>query len=281
MRYIQNGIRAGLALAACTALPQAAAAQSSTEPGFTTGIPLYAPQLPVGLYVDVVPDLSIRDTTPDTTFRAVAPFFVLQTPFTVARARIELVASPVYGDFKVGKGPRVSGFYNAYVGAQGTWNLGGNWGLGIRLAGWIPGGGKLASPHGTFAPRIGVTYYSPKEHFTASFERGFTFDAGSSRRTGGNYVNLDLTYTRTHNKLEYGVVSFMSANTDRPFTGYAKRAQIAAGPLLGYSFPRFQLQGKFTTDLAERNYGGPERRVEFNITVPLWMPKARPVAPAQ
>jgi hypothetical protein len=258
-----------LGLAAFTA---PAHGQSSTEPGFTTGIPLYAPQLPEGLYVDLVPDISMRDTDPDTTFRAFAPFFVLQTPIEVADARIMLVASPVYGDVKVGNGPRISGFYNTYVGAQATWDLGDNWGLGVRLAGWIPGGGKLASPHGTFAPRIGVTYYSPKQHFTASFERGYTFGDGRGR-TAGDYVNLDLTYTRTHKKLEYGVVSHMSANTDRPFAGYAKKAQIAAGPLLGTILGKVWVQGKFTTDLAQRNYGGREKRVEFNITIPLWTPK--------
>jgi hypothetical protein len=258
------------AIAMICAVP--AHAQSSTEPGFTTGIPLYAPQLPEGLYIDVVPDISMRDTDPDTTLLAVAPFFVLQTGVKAADARIMLVASPVYGEVKVGKGPSVSGFYNAYVGAQATWHLGGNWGLGVRLAGWIPGGGKLASPHGTFAPRIGVTYFSPKEHFTASFERGYTFGNGHGR-TAGNYVNLDLTYTRTHKKLEYGVVSYMSANTGRPFPGYARKAQIAAGPLLGTFLGNVWLQGKFTTDIAQRNYGGREKRIELNITVPLWAPK--------
>ncbi len=266
-----RGTSLGLA-AALAALAAPANAQSSTEPGFTTGIPLYAPALPEGLYVDVVPDISVRDTNPDTTFRAVAPFFVLQTGAKIADARVMLVASPVYGDVKVGNGPRIAGFYNTYVGVQGTWDLGDNWGLGVRLAGWIPGGGKLASPHGTFGPRIGVTHFTEASHFTASFERGYTFDTGKGR-TAGNYVNLDLTYTRAHKNFEYGVVSFMSANTDRPFPGYAKRAQIAAGPLLGVHVGKAWLQGKFTTDIAQRNYGGREKRVEFNITVPLWTPK--------
>jgi hypothetical protein len=247
-------------------------AQSSTEPGFTTGIPLYTTKLPTGLYLDLVPDVSIRQTDPTAAhFNAIAPFLTLQTPWRVANAKILFVASPVLANFRIKGVTNVTAFYNTYVGTQANWDLGHDWGLGVRVAGWIPQGGPIAARYGTIAPRIGVTYYTGKEHFTASLERGYPIgDRG--RATAPNYVNLDLTYTRTKSKFEYGVVSFLSSDTNRPILSPTKNAQAAIGPLIGYTFGKVQVQAKFTSDVYERNYGGPERRFEFNIYVPLWTP---------
>ena len=250
-------------------LANRANAQSSTEPGFTTGIPLYTTKLPTGLYLDLVPDVSIRDTDPNTHFNAISPFMTLQTPWKIADAKILFVTSPVIANVHVKGVANVTGFYNTYVGTQANWDLGHDWGLGVRLAGWIPQGGKIAAHYGTIAPRIGVTYYTGKEQFTASFERGYTL---GDNKTAPNYVNLDLTYTRTKNRFEYGLVSFLSSDTNRPMLSPAKNSQVAIGPLVGYTFGKVQLQAKLTTDVYEKNYGGYERRLEFNIFIPLWTP---------
>ena len=270
-RTMLPALTGGLLLAGVFTTP--AAAQSSTEPGFTTGIPLYTTKLPTGLYLDLVPDVSIRDTDPAVThFNAIAPFLTLQTPWRVANAKILFVASPVLANFRIRGVTNVTDFYNTYVGTQANWDLGHDWGLGIRLAGWTPQGGRIAAHYGTIAPRIGVTYYTGKEHFTASFERGYTL---GDHGTAPNYVNLDLTYTRTTaKKFEFGVVSFLSSDTNRPILSPVKNAQAAIGPLIGYTFGKLQLQAKFTSDVYQRNYGGPERRFEFNIYIPLWTPHA-------
>ena len=248
-------------------------AGSTTEPGFTTGIPLYTVALPTGLYMDLVPDASLRKTSPVTNFEALAPFLTLQTPYTLFGGRLQFQASPVYADLNISRVAHASGFYNTYLGSELNWNLGGNWSIGTRLAGWVPQGGQIAYKYGTIAPRIGVTYLSPTQQFTASFERGFTTSDSNGRNVAPNYANLEVTYTRTTtNKFEYGVVSFLSADTGSPYGGYRRQSQVAVGPLLGYTFGNIQVQAKLTSDIYQQNYGGRERRAELNIYIPLWTP---------
>ena len=260
-----------LLFGAMSMAPLPSRAGSTTEPGFTTGIPLYTTQLPTGLYMDLVPDVSVRTTSPTTYFEALSPFLTLQTPWRVLNGKLLFVAAPVYANLDIRNTAHAHGFYNTYLGSQINWDLGRNWGVGVRLAGWVPQAGQIANRYGTIAPRVGVTYLSPAQHFTASFERGFT-TTENGRSTAPNYANLDLTYTRTWNKFEYGAVSFLSTDTGNPYSGYRQQSQAAVGPLIGYTFGKIQVQAKFTTDVYEHNYRGHEKRAEFNIYIPLWTP---------
>lgn len=221
--------------------------------------------------MDLVPDVSVRDTNPATLFHAVSPFMVLQTPWSFLGGRVMLDASPVYAGVNVDRRVNVSGFYNTYLAAQDTWDLGDDWGLGVRMAGWVPQTGSVALDYGTLAPRIGVTHLTANEQFTVSLENGYT-TGGRGIAVGPNYLNLDLTYTRTYGKLEVGVISFLSSDLNRPYSTYRKQSQAALGPLIGYDFGPVQVQAKLSTDIYEHGYGGFERRMELNINIPLWVP---------
>lgn len=250
-------------------IPTAAEADSVTQPGFTTGIPLYAPALE-GLYLIAIPWISGIKSEPETTIKAGTPFLFYQSSLVIAKAKISAVLAPVYVDVTRKGGRHTRGFYNTYVGAQATWDLGNHWGAGLRASGWIKQGGKLAKSFWTIEPRAGVTYFNGKTHFTANLIYGIPLQS-DNRRTAPQYTNLDLTLTKSINKLELGAIAFASADTTRPFSGYKKQSQFAAGPIIGYTFGKLSAQLKLTTDLMQEDYGGKERRIQANVTIPLWM----------
>lgn len=251
-------------------LASGAQAGSVNQPGFTLGFPVYA-DLPTGLYLANIPEVGVRKTEPDVRFSAFTPFFFLQTPWKVAGARIAVVASPIYADIKVDHGPHFSGFYNSYGGVQATWQLGGGWGAGFRLGDFIKQINEVSVPYNTFDTRFGVTYLKNGTDFTANFNYGMP--TGNGKALAPQYMNLDVTYSRHHGKLEYGAVAFGSTDLTTPFNGYQRQRQVAVGPLLGYDFPKFSVQLRATSDVYQHNYGGKEQRLWSTITIPLWMPK--------
>ncbi len=272
---IEHGSYRSLAIVAASLAvlaPSAAKADSVTQPGFTTGIPLYA-SAPEGLYVIGIPWISRVNSDPKTTTKAATPFIFYQSPLTIANAKISAVLAPVYVDFKAENGRRIKGFYNTYAGVQATWDLGNHWGAGFRASGWVKQTGKLAKRFWTVEPRAGVTYFDGKTHFTANVIYGIPLQS-ESRQTAPEYANLDLTLTKIMDKLEIGAVAFGSTDTTRPFSQYRKQGQYAVGPLVGYQFKALSVQIKLTSDLEQKNYGGKERRVQANITVPLWTKKS-------
>lgn len=272
-------MRATLALSAIivgSSASTSASAGSVTQPGFSTGIPNYA-KLPEGLFLVLIPNISERSTNPDTVVKFFTPFFVYQPDLEIAKARITFLAAPVYLDVRVRNGAfHRSGLFNTYVGTQATWDLGNNWGAGVRLGGWIGQKGAIALTYGTIEPRAGVTYFTPKEHFSLNVLRGYTLRANGPRSP--NYLNVDLTYTRTFGKLEIGALGYGSLDTERPVSTYRLQSQVGIGPLIGYNFGKFNVQLKLTGDVYQKNYGGSERRAQAFISIPLWIAKTPPPA---
>lgn len=267
MRVLQYSV----GTCALAVFPSSAFADSVTQPGFTTGIPLYAPA-PEGLYLIAIPWISHVNSDPEATVTAATPFIFYQSPLVVAKARISAVLAPVYVSVKTKNGPRTSGFYNTYGGVQATWDLGNHWGAGFRASGWTKQSGRLAKPFWTVEPRAGLTYFDGKTHFTANLIYGIPLQS-QNRETAPEYANLDITFTKTLKKWELGGVAFGSSDTTRPFAAYRKQSQFAVGPLIGYNFGPASAQFKFTSDLTQKGYGGTEQRIEANITVPIWVRK--------
>ncbi len=118
------------------------------------------------------------------------------------------------------------------------------------------------------ADHFGVTYLKDGTNFTVNFNYGTPVDG---RKIAPDYLNLDTTLTQTFdNFIELGVVAFGSTDLSTPFPGYRRQGQLAAGFVVGHTFDKVNVQIKLTSDLIERNYGGKDRRIWANITIPLY-----------
>ncbi len=113
-------------------------------------------------------------------------------------------------------------------------------------------------------------------------------------KAGPDYVNLDLTATKTIGKWEVGAVAFGSWDVSdislaaNGFVPYAKQSQFALGGLVGYNFTGISLQAYLTRDVFTDNYFNPsfecttigvcskayETRFWTRVVVPLWSPPA-------
>jgi hypothetical protein len=245
-------------------------AASQTEPGFTTGVGVYQ-AAPEGLYFIGIPQYGVRSTAPSVDSFFFSPFIYYQSPFQIAGAKVSFYTSPTVVDV-VYNGHNTLGWYNIYVASQLTWDLGGGFGTGFRLGGYIPTSGPTASNFGTVEARTGVTYSKDGIMATANFIYGMpTPDQGTGNMTAPNYFNVDLTALKYFNKFSVGIVGFGSTDVNRPYASYAIQSQFALGAVLGYDFDRVSVQLKLTSDVAEHNYGGYEKRAWMNIIVPLWM----------
>jgi hypothetical protein len=175
----------------CTALP--ANAFSVLQPGFTTGLPLYA-VFPQGVYLINVLQYGERNSTPESDLFSEAPFFFYQSPFVIAGAHINMQFAPSYAVTRVGGAAAKQGFYNTYFGIGGSWDLGNGWYIGNRFAGWIPQKGPEAYDFGDFETRLGVTYLKNGVNFTVNAVLGFPVPSGY--KTAPNAFNLDTTLSK-------------------------------------------------------------------------------------
>jgi hypothetical protein len=247
-----------------------AAADSVNQPGFTLGLPEYY-VLDPGIYVANIAEVGVRKTYPDTRLSIYTPAIGIQTPVDIAGAKLALVVAPIVVDVKTDGGAHSQGFYNTYGGAQLTWKLGNGWGTGFRVGGFVKQGGPVALPFSTIDMRTGVTYLAKGTHFTTNIDFGAPL--GSGRTLKPQYLNVDITESRTHGKFEYGAVAFGSSDMSRPFMTYQKQRQLAGGILLGYNFGAFALQARLTSDVYQHNYGGKEQRLWTTLALPIWVPK--------
>jgi hypothetical protein len=266
-----------LAAAITVGATGSALAGSSSAPGATTGLAVYAP-LPEGLYLVNILNSGVRNTTPDVASSFYSPFFFYQSPLEFLGAKVSFIVAPTLFNVNVKGGPNLLGLYNTYFGSQLTWDLGGGFGAGYRLSGYVPAKGEVAFPYGTLEHRGGLSYVGNGWNLTANFQFGTPFnDRTTGTLTAPNYLNLDLTATKRFEKLEVGAIAYGSMDTSTPFRGYAKQGQFAVGGLVGYDFGPVIVQFKVATDVVERNYGGRDVRGMANIIVPLWINTPAPV----
>jgi hypothetical protein len=254
-----------------------AAAGSSSSPGATTGLAVYAP-LPEGLYLINIVSGGVRDSAPKVGTSFYDPFFFYQSPLELFGSKVSFIAAPTLFDVDVKGSPNLLGLYNTYFGSQLTWDLGKGFGIGYRLSGYVPMKSEVAYNYGTIEHRAGISYVGDGWNLTANFQFGTPFnDQTTGRLTAPNYLNLDLTATKKWDKWEVGAIAYGSTDTSRPYRGYAKQGQFAAGGLIGYDFGPVIVQVKVATDVVERNYGGRDVRAVANIIVPLWVNVPTPV----
>lgn len=241
---------------------------SFLQPGFTTGLPLYA-IFPEGLYLINVPQYGVRNSKPSFDLAADSPFFFYQSPFDIGGAHLNMQFSPTYTISRVAGVATARGFYNTYFGIGASWDLGNGWYIGNRFAGFIPQGGAEAYHFGDLEERVGLTYLKDGLLFTITAVLGEPIQSGF--RTAPNAFNLDLTLTQQFGKWELGAVAFGSTDLNKPNLTYAMQRQFALGPLIGYDFGSFTVKLKFTTDVAQQNYGRYDRRVEADMIIPVWL----------
>jgi hypothetical protein len=93
-----------------------------------------------------------------------------------------------------------------------------------------------------------------------------------------DYLNIDLTATKTFGKWEIGAVGFYSTDLKDEVLagGLGKQSQFAVGALAGYDWGAVKTQLYLTRDVYEQNYGGFDTRVWGRIIVPLGDPFGTP-----
>ena len=91
-----------------------------------------------------------------------------------------------------------------------------------------------------------------------------------------DFINLDLTATKTFGSWEFGAVAYGTADLTSPIAAYQKQSEFAVGGLFGYDFGPTKLQVYVTTDVYERNFGGRDTRGFFRLIVPVWKPAPVP-----
>lgn len=276
-------------------------AGSVTQPGEVSGLALGAP-LPEGVYFESTNSYGTNRGGGDNAWSGLAiPVIAWSTPWTFLNGRIEAYAaaplieagqtiSPNYVPGTPGPtGSFLSSIYNPALLVGEAWKLGDTgWNFSSWVGGYAPVNAPIGNDFWTFNYRGAVTYNADNWDLTAHVIYGITGDQLSGPavglKTNPDYVNLDLTATKTLGKWEVGAVGFGSwdvSGTSNPF--YLKQSQFALGGLIGYNFTGISLQGYLTHDIWTENYFNNdgsktyETRFWTRVVVPLWSPPAEPV----
>lgn len=253
---------AGSALAGIAA---PALAGSVTQPGETVGLAAGTP-LPPGVYVVDTTDYgSIGKETLGVTIPVVA----WSTPAKLLGGRVQLYAAWPLAEASV-PGAHVQGWYNPWVAGQLAWDLGNNIGVSYLL-GMYP---KLTSPVAndatTINQRFAVSYTGNGYNLTANLIIGNEVDNSSvDAQKVPNYLNLDLTATKSFGKWSFGPVGYYSTDTNTPYGGYSKQHQFAVGGLAGYNFGPVILQTYLTHAVTQSGYLGNDTRFWFRFIIPV------------
>ncbi len=288
-------IRTTVATIALGAMASGAAFAGSQEPpGWTAGLALGAP-LPEGVYfINNASTGGWRGIDDDKSNLVInVPLIAWSTPWTIAGARIEVLAAApeisggvpnvvekngaVYAPSWAGRD--YTALYNpvAYVGA--AWDLGHGFGFSAFIGGWAPVDNELASfgyNSWVLSERVNLSYVADGWKLAANLSFGQPGTSGSTTVWNAaplsyrnsqilpDYFNYDLTATKTFGKWEVGLVGFGSTDTSKAaWNGYAntvhgalwgEQSQFALGGLVGYSFPGITLQTYLTHDVYSSNY---------------------------
>lgn len=279
MRVLRTALLSvAFATASLTVLSETATAGSVTEPGETVGLALGAP-LPEGIYFVNTASYISRGTSPTTNAIVNIPVFAWSTPWTILGGRVEAyTALPMtaVGVVGVNDGTWQAGFYNDALLVGAAWDLGHGFGFSNFVGGYAPMKAQgLAVNVWTFNYRAALSYTANHWNLTAHLIYG---TSSNDRDTGANiqpdYLNYDLTATKTFGKWEVGPVAYGSADLTKPHANYFAQGQFALGLLGGYNFGPLSVQLYVTHDLYQDGYGGTDTRGFLRFVVPLWSPKA-------
>jgi len=258
------------------AASSSAMAGSVTQPGETVGLALGAP-LPPGFYFVDTTDWGVRDTaTGKTSVGVTIPVIAWSTPWKVLGARVQfLVATP---GIEVGTHSNVASIpdtynasmYNPFIGGTLAWDLGGGFGFSYTLGAYIGVNDALADPTSSINQRFALSYTGGGWDLTAHVIYGTQVETTVGHP---DFVNVDLTATKTFGKWEVGAVGFYSTDLGNVID---KQSQFALGALVGYDWGAVKTQMYVTRDVFEQNYGGFDTRVWGRIIVPLGYPFGTP-----
>jgi hypothetical protein len=283
-------------LAAATMLSLCAGASgalagSVTQPGETVGAAAGAAP-PPGFYFINTFDYGRRDNV-DVNLAVNIPVLAWSTPWQIVGGRLVFLAvTPT-----VSVDPRFGGndteMYNPFFAAQLAWNLGNGFNFSYMLGFYPEVHTSLSWSTTNLNQRFALTYNANGWNLTANVIYGIQLDHVTDRPQispcpvpfGGlgcnpDFINVDLTATKTFGQWELGLVGFGSSDLNRPVPTYLKQSQFALGGLVGYNFGKLVTQFYVTTDVTEHNYGGKDTRGWFRIILPLGDPFAVATAPA-
>jgi len=262
-------------LLALTAFEAPAIAGSVTQPGETVGLATGAP-LPEGFYFVNTADWGCRNTSPDSTCLGVSiPVLAWSTPWTVFGARVQFLGAVPVAEVGVANSTYLYGFYNPFLAGQLAWDLGNGFGFSYLLGAYIGVNTDVGFDSSSLNQRFALSYTADGWNLTANLIWGIQAD-GNTSTVNPDFLNLDLTATKTFGKWEIGPVGFYSTDLNNPVPFYQKQSQFALGGLVGYNFGPVILQAYLTTDVYEENYGGNDTRVWGRLIVPLGNPFAAP-----
>ncbi|HWE21093.1 MAG TPA: transporter [Hyphomicrobiaceae bacterium] len=296
MRNKLTAIAAAGVLSLCSVAPTYA--RSVTQPGELVGLATGAP-LPPGLYFVNTADWGCSNTDPqDTCIGLTIPVVAWSTPWQILGARLQFLFAWPALDVGVDSTPDVpgvyqAGFYNPAALVQLAWDLGGGWGFSYAIGAYFDNEPGVSWSDTSLNQRIGLSYTGGGWNITANVVYGTHFDSlntdnlrlvspclGRSDLAGFNcnpdFLNLDLTLTKTFGKWEFGPVAFGSWDVSDPANGYRNQQQFAVGGLIGYDFGPVKLQTYVTTDVSQDNYGGYDTRGWTRIIIPLGNPWPTP-----
>jgi hypothetical protein len=296
MRNKLTAIAAAGVLSLCSVAPTYA--RSVTQPGELVGLATGAP-LPPGLYFVNTADWGCSNTDPqDTCIGLTIPVVAWSTPWQILGARLQFLFAWPALDVGVDSTPDVpgvyqAGFYNPAALVQLAWDLGGGWGFSYAIGAYFDNEPGVSWSDTSLNQRIGLSYTGGGWNATANLVYGTHFDSlntdnlrlvspclGRPDLAGFNcnpdFLNLDLTLTKTFGKWEFGPVAFGSWDVSDPANGYRNQQQFAVGGLIGYDFGPVKLQTYVTTDVSQDNYGGYDTRGWTRIIIPLGNPWPTP-----
>jgi hypothetical protein len=258
-----------------------AMAGSVTQPGETAGLGLGAP-LPPGFYFVDTTDWGVRNVggaTGKVGVGVTIPVIAWSTPWKIFGARVEfLLATPaievgVTGTnpgAPVGLGSYAESMYNPFIGGTLAWDLGGGFGFSYTLGAYIGVKDTLADQSSFLNNRFALSYTGNGWDLTAHVIYGTVLD--TSVASHPDYLNLDLTGTKSFGKWEVGAVGYYSTDLNTLTPASHKQSQFALGGLVGYDWGAMKTQVYLTRDVWEQNYGGFDTRLWGRVVVPLGDP---------
>ncbi|EKM98947.1 transporter [Acidocella sp. MX-AZ02] len=257
-----------LALLAGTALAGFAVpafAGSVTQPGETIGFAPGAP-LPQGVYLV---DTTDYGNLGKEALGVTIPVVAWSTPVHLLGARVQLYAAFPLAEASV-PGAHVQGWYNPWFAGQLAWDLGNNIGVSYLLGTYPKLSSPVANDATTINQRFAVSYTGNGLNLSANLIIGNEVNNSSVNASKvPNYLNLDLTATKSFGNWSFGPVAYYSTDTSSPYSGYQKQHQFAMGGLVGYNFGKVVLQSYLTHDVTQTGYLGNDTRFWFRFIIPV------------
>ena len=246
-----------------------ASAGPVTEAGELCGLAMGAP-LPPGFYF--VDTASIVELGKDyhTNLYVNIPVLAWSTPWTIGTGRIEAYVAVPEIYIGVKGGTSTSAIYNPALLVGMAWNLGDGWGFSNFVGGYAPTAAPALSTQDewVFNERAALSYTGNGYNFTVHITYGVT---GNNERTGvahtPDYINYDITATKTYGKWEVGPVGFGTSDLSNGSGSHL----FELGALGGYNFGGLTGQVYLTHSVSadKTSYGDGDTRFFARVIVPL------------